>query len=1020
MGAPSHDRNLLFGILAVQMDFISRDALVAAMNAWVLTKDKALGEILASQGALSVDRRMLLEALVKEHLKQHGNDAEKSLAAVSSLGPVQNDLRQIGDAEVQASLVRMAAARTEVDPLATRAQTVGSSTSLGTRFRILRPHARGGLGQVSVARDEELQREVALKEIQERHADEPDSRNRFLLEAEITGGLEHPGIVPVYGLGQYADGRPYYAMRFIRGDSLQDALASFHKSGNQRLDSGERAVELRGLLGRFIDVCNAIAYAHSRGVLHRDLKPGNIMLGQYGETLVVDWGLAKAQDPSDTKTKSVEGPIRPSSLGGSAETVMGSTIGTPQYMSPEQSAGRLDLLGAASDVYSLGATLYCILTGRAPIEGPNVESVLRNVQRGEFAPPRAVNGQIPKPLEAICLKAMSLKPEDRYQSPKDLAGDVEHWLADEPVAAYREPWTAKAARWGRKHKTLVAGAFALVVTAAIALAVSAVLIKKQQLLTEAAREDAITARDAAQRRFRLALDALNDMVQGIQTKLEVRPDTEDLRRDLLENARRRVQELLQEAQRQGNPDQTLVWTYFRMGDVDQVLGDTLAAKKEYTSGSDLAIKLAEAAPHDSSAQSDLGIGYINLGNIAQQLGQTQEALDDYHKALLVRQQRAEADPKDSKAQRGLSINYELLGDVTKRMGRSDEALDFYRKSSAICQQLADADATNLQAQYDLGVIYERLGDATLALGRTHEALDFYQKCSSIRARLAEADPKNARAKRSVALTSLRLGDVALRLDQTKEAQSFYQKAVEICESLAEADPKNAQAQRDLDVSYQNLGDLLRRLGRPAEAVVLYEKVSAICERLAQADPKNALAQRNLSMSYLKLGEVSLLLGNKPEALDLCQKALAIRDRLATADPKNIQAQRDLAFSYEKLGDVTFKMDRLKESLDFYQRAQAIYDRLAADVSDVNARSDVAAGCFHIASVFARMSASAGKDAGEKYAAQAMSFLQRAVAAGFDDLARLTEDKDLDALREREDFTKLIAELKQKTPGAKQK
>ena len=177
---------------------------------------------------------------------------------------------------------------------------MGSSTSAGTRFHILRPHAEGGLGKVSVARDEELGREVALKEIKAAHAHHQDSRARFLLEAEITGGLEHPGIVPVYGLGKYDDGRPFYAMRFIRGDSLKEAVDRYHNvSGTLRAPakSGTRnvpdTIELRKLLGRFLDVCNAIAYAHSRGVLHRDLKPGNIMLGKFGETLVVDWGLAK-------------------------------------------------------------------------------------------------------------------------------------------------------------------------------------------------------------------------------------------------------------------------------------------------------------------------------------------------------------------------------------------------------------------------------------------------------------------------------------------------------------------------------------------------------------------------------------------------------------------------------------------------------------------------------------------------------------------------------------------------------
>src|SRR5438128_819976 len=173
------------------------------------------------------------------------------------------------DPELSAAVAGLGSGSADADRTVT--YSVGTATSDGQRFRVLRPHARGGLGAVFVALDEELHREVALKQILDHSADDPISRTRFVLEAEITGGLEHPGIVPVYGLGTYADGRPYYAMRFIRGDSLKEAIERFHKADKAGMEPGERALAVRGLLRRFVDVCDAIAYAHSRGVLHRDL-----------------------------------------------------------------------------------------------------------------------------------------------------------------------------------------------------------------------------------------------------------------------------------------------------------------------------------------------------------------------------------------------------------------------------------------------------------------------------------------------------------------------------------------------------------------------------------------------------------------------------------------------------------------------------------------------------------------------------------------------------------------------------
>ncbi len=320
-------RDLLFGLLALQTGLIDQGALFAAFAAWTRDKARSLAEHLGDDGGLDADGRAAVEAMVAVHVRKHGGDVEKSLAAVPTNRSARARLAALGEPEIEATLARVAPRENgpatdaeNNDPDRTSTYSVGSATSDGQRFRILRPHALGGLGAVFVAMDNELHREVALKQILEKHADDPDSRQRFVAEAEITGGLEHPGVVPVYGLGMGADGHPYYAMRFVQGDSLREAITQFHKDEALNKEPGRRSLELRRLLRRFTDVCNAIDYAHSRGVIHRDLKPANIIVGKHGETLVVDWGLAKAVGRADA---SVGEQILAPSSSGSSETLPG-------------------------------------------------------------------------------------------------------------------------------------------------------------------------------------------------------------------------------------------------------------------------------------------------------------------------------------------------------------------------------------------------------------------------------------------------------------------------------------------------------------------------------------------------------------------------------------------------------------------------------------------------------------------------------------------------------------------------
>ncbi len=369
-------------------------------------------------------------------------------------------------------------------------------------FTNLTPHARGGLGEVFRATDPELHRTVAVKCLQDRHAESPDNRQRFLLEAEVTARLEHPGVVPVYRL--IAGGtRPAYAMRFVEGETFAEAIATYHAAPSD-------PVAFRRLLQAFLQVCQTVAYAHSRGVIHRDLKPANVMIGKFGETLVVDWGLAKVVGrPEEVRATGIGETLVPSSCdSGPGETAMGSAVGTPAYMSPEQAAGRWDVVAQASDVYGLGAVLYTVLSGKPPIERGNWPEMQQRIQRGDFPRPRQLQLDVPRPLEEICLKAMALEPQDRYASATALGTEVEHWLADEPVTAYREPTATRAWRWAKRHRTLVSAAAVLLLASVVGLSVGAVLLQQARIETDGQRKVAVTAQQKAEAINRFLVDDL--------------------------------------------------------------------------------------------------------------------------------------------------------------------------------------------------------------------------------------------------------------------------------------------------------------------------------------------------------------------------------------------------------------------------------------------------------------------------------------------------------------------------------
>jgi PAS domain S-box-containing protein len=387
------EASLRFAVHALQAGLINAGQLADACTHWSEDRSQSLRDVIIERSGLKPADQSRLEQLLDDEKRQKVSDSPTRI--------------------VPARATEAGAAATPVP---------AGETLTDERYVRLHVHASGGMGQVWLARDAQLNREVALKELRAEVASDVPLTQRFIREAQITGQLEHPGIVPVYDFGwNSTTGEPFYTMRFVRGRTMVDASVTYHE---KRLQDQADPLELVTLLSAFVAVCNAMAYAHSHRILHRDLKGENILLGDFGEVLVVDWGLAKTLDAE-------EAALTPGGdwLGqrGSDRTIAGSIIGTPGYMAPEQADGRLDLIDHRTDIYGLGAILYEVLTGRPPSSAETATEAIQQALRGDFARPRDIWPEVPPALEAVCLRALARDPNARFQSATDLGQEVQRW-----------------------------------------------------------------------------------------------------------------------------------------------------------------------------------------------------------------------------------------------------------------------------------------------------------------------------------------------------------------------------------------------------------------------------------------------------------------------------------------------------------------------------------------------------------------------------------------------------------------
>ena len=949
-------RDLTFALFALESGLADVDTLVRAVN--VCLETGRGGQTLADQlrrgpaGSGEVDR---VEAMADDLLRTLADGpGTAEVTDALELAP-DPDTDDGGGPTVAATVAPPGGVGDDPPSTIVDGETVAAGSDGGPvdhtvfpepaeefRFRVVRPHARGGLGVVSLAVDTELNREVALKQIQERHADNPASRSRFLMEAEVTGGLEHPGVVPVYGLGADADGRLYYAMRFIKGESLRDAIARFHRDDRLLDDPSARGLELRKLLRRFQVVCETIDYAHGRGVLHRDIKPANVMVGKYGETLVVDWGVAKAVGRSEPDPSRDDQALVLHSAGGATETLPGSALGTPAFMSPEQASGELDRMGPASDVYSLGATLYNLLTGLPPFEDGDVRSVLKAVREGIFSPPRRLERSVDPALEAVCLKAMALRPGDRYASARALAEDVERWMADEPVSARRDPFPERARRWMRRRKTAVSAAAAGVLMAVAGLTAVLAVQSKSNAELSAKNAELERANGRERARFALAMKAIGAFHRGVSEDVLLREKAfTTLRNKLLGGALDFYRELEGDLKGQADPAsrQALGAAVYELGELSARIGrkdEALAAHRQA-----LAIRrsLVEGTAGEGRALADVGRSLVAIARVERETRPVNEVEAVFRQAIDLLGYPARRDPGDLDVSGALADAYNGLGRLLSRTARKAEARDAYALAKRLRVAALDAPAADtpsgrerrLSARRELGQTENWLGQVLNAMGDAPGSFEAFRRGREIRRGLAEDYPDRPEFQAELAASENTIANLLGRTaGGTAEAAASFERALQARTKLVDDFPAVLRFQEDLQRTCHDDALFLFGNGQTAKALGLYDRAVAMIEALAAADREVGLYQSELAATVSDRAEVLYATGRTDEAIAGYERSRAIEAALAGRFPEVEAYRRNLALSHLALGRMLAETLRTREALDALTSARGRFRALAAD------------------------------------------------------------------------------------------
>jgi serine/threonine-protein kinase len=910
------DRNLLFGVLALQADLLSPAQFAEACSAWAGRKDTPLADLLVERGLLDPSDRADVDKLLQRKLAKHHGDARAGLAEVTT-DQIRQSLAGLDDPDIRHTLTPPAAAHVLT-------HTTDYLPEVRDRYTLSRLHATGGIGRVWLAHDSSLGRDVALKELRPERAGQPAVWGRFLREAQVTGQLEHPGIVPVYELGRRPeDTSPFYTMRFVRGRTLAEAARAYHQR-RQRDKAGP--LELRELLTALVGVCNAVAYAHSRGVLHRDLKPHNVVLGDYGEVIVLDWGLAKVVGRPDPESEFASVALEEESV--REATVQGQILGTPAYMPPEQAEGRLDRIDARSDVYGLGAILYEILTSQPPFVGDNTRSVIDRVAHDEPVPPRQAVRSTPAALEAVCLKALAKKPEQRYGGALELAHEVEHWLADEPVQAYPEPWSLRAGRWVRRNRTLVAAAAVLLVAAVVSSVIIAVTSEAARQRTKQEWLRAEKEQQLAEREQQRAEKNLDDGLRAVRehyvalsdVKQEDDSDPREVRRQQLQSARDYFQRVLEQRSDDPRVGKDIAEAHFRLGVIAREFGSAIDALASFDRARTAFAALARDYPQEPAYRTELSRCYNEIARVRLDQGKYDLTLEAFEESLNLREVVFRELPKDVLAGVHLASAHNNVALTKVAMGNLTAAQEDYEQAARLQEQLHKDHPKDDRVQDDLARTYHNLGRMYSDARDYPRALPLCQKALALQEALVEEHPGQGLYRYGLAITHFSIAWIYQQTGKEATALESYDKARKLQERLAWTNPGVFQYRRELANILNNMGVLYTARKDYRAARNILEQSIVNLEELSQSRPELASFRSRLAACCTSLAQVQDKTREYEAAVASYRKALALQEKLVEDQPKVVNYRYDLAMTYNNLGYLVYVMGSRDEALQLFRKA----------------------------------------------------------------------------------------------------